>query len=239
MGFVPRDHLENSYLHTMPTDGKTTVTPDVSRYQWLAHVRNVNTRDMANAGLEDDGLFSVVHGHRTGPLDLTAPKPVIVHLVSLEGIESHLQLPLNKTKSHVALISLYSWTYLCLPPDSVSFIDVMRDIGDQIKENECWLRAPSSIIQPMLNKPVAKATSTPQDFLGLQLAKRMQDGFVLQRYLLQTGEETVSIYRGPLTPTYVPPITDQTWPYQSNFSSDYQILDRRLGIMDISYSAAW
>ena len=245
--FVPRDHLEklvspydaNGSPVPLPTDGKTTVTPDVSRYQWLAHVRNVNTRDMANAGLEDDGLFSVVHGHRTGPLDLTAPKPVIVHLVSLEGIESHLQLPLDKTKSHVALISLYSWTYLCLPPDSVNFIDAMRDIGDHIKENECWLRAPSSMIQPMLNKLVDEATSTPQDLLRLQLGKRMQDGFVLQRYLLQTGEETVSIYRGPLTPTYVPPITDKTWPYQSNFSSDYQILDRRLGIMDISYSAAW
>lgn len=46
--------------------------PDVSRYQWLAHVRNVNTKNMANAPLEDNGLFSVVHAHRTGPFNLSA-----------------------------------------------------------------------------------------------------------------------------------------------------------------------
>jgi hypothetical protein len=67
----------------------------------------------------------------------------------------------------------------------------------------------------------------------------MQDGYTLQRYLLQTGEEAVSLYRGPLTPAYVPPISQTWWPYQSDFSTDYQVLDRELGIIDITYAVAW
>lgn len=157
--------------------------------------------------------------------------------MTLEGIERNLRLPLDATKSHVALISLYSWTYLCLPPDEGNFVDAMRSIGDQIKLDKCWLRSPDELWKPLLAAP--GSTQTPTVSLKDRLARRMQDGYVLQRYLLQSGEETVSFYRGPLTPTYAPPIPRNLWPFQSNFSSDYQILDRKLGIVDISYSAAW
>ena len=75
--------------------------------------------------------------------------------------------------------------------------------------------------------------------VNVRLAKRLEDGYALQRYLLQTGEETVAFYRGPLTPNYVPTIDEAWWPLQSNFSTDYQVLDTALGIMDITYSAAW
>lgn len=222
------------------SDGSKTI-PDVSRYKYLAHVRNVNTRNMANAGLEDNGLYSVVHADRTGPLDITTPKPVIVHLVTLEGIESHLSLPLDTTKQRVALVSLYSWTYLCLPPDDVNFVDTMTVIANEIKSGECWLRAPGTVYQPMLlDSPVSSGgTVEPHAKLQDRLARRMQDGYTLTRYLLQTGEETVALFRGPLTPTHVPQISEPSWPYQSNFSTDYQIVDRQLGIMDITYSAAW
>jgi hypothetical protein len=93
-------------------------------------------------------FYSVFFGYRTGPLDLTSPKPVIVYLVTLGGIESHLQLPLDKSKSHAGLVSLYSWTYLCPPPDEVNFVDVMTTIEDSIKDRECWLRSPSNIWSP-------------------------------------------------------------------------------------------
>ncbi|KAI1129985.1 hypothetical protein F5Y10DRAFT_290230 [Nemania abortiva] len=209
--------------------------PDLSRYAYLAHVRNVNTRNVAGAGLDDNGLYSIVHAHRSGPLDLTAAKPLIVHLVSLEGIEQNITLPLKSDK-RIALVSLYSWTYLCLPPEEANFIDSMRHIGFSIEKNQCWLRTPDEVIAKVTSS--SKAKDQPEA-LPARLMKRMSDGYCLQRYMLSTGEETMSFYRGPLTPTWVPPIGESWWPFQSNFSTDYQILDKALGAMDITYSAAW
>ncbi|KAG7294509.1 hypothetical protein NEMBOFW57_004584 [Staphylotrichum longicolle] len=210
-------------------------SPDLSPFAYLSHVRNVNTRNIANAGLDDEGLYSVIHAHRSGPLNLTSPKPIIVHLVSLEGVEENLKFPLDDD-TRVAFVSLYSWTYLCLPPDEVNFVDSMRHIGFSIKDDKCWLRTPDEVIDRVgastrVNGPPTKVTE--------RLVKRMKDGYCLQRYRLHTGEETMAFYRGPLTPCYMPPIKKDWWPYQSNFSTDYQILDPNLGIMDITYSAAW
>ncbi len=209
--------------------------PDLSRYAYLAHVRNVNTKNVANAGLNDDGLYSIVHAHRSGPLNLTTPKPLIVHLVSLEGVEQNLKFPLDPGK-RVAFVSLYSWTYLCLPPDEVNFVDSMRHIGFSIQDNKCWLQAPDDVIKGV--KGSTKVAKAPTELTD-RLAKRMEDGFCLQRYMLHSGEETMAFYRGPLTPCYVRPIEQSWWPFQSNFSTDYQVLDTSLGIMDITYSAAW
>ena len=80
---------------------------------------------MADAGVEDAGLFSVIHSLRTGPTDIaqnTAPRTQAVHLLNLEYIE---QTPTPGANDLVALISLYSWTYLCQPPLSVNFVDGM------------------------------------------------------------------------------------------------------------------
>ena len=90
------------------------------------HVRNINTQGMADAGVEDTGLFSIIHSLRTGPTDIapnTLPRTQAVHLLNLEYIES---MPLPPARDLVALISLYSWTYLCQPPLSVNFVDGMR-----------------------------------------------------------------------------------------------------------------
>ena len=80
---------------------------------------------MADAGVEDTGLFSVIHSLRTGPNDIaqnTAPRTQAVHLLNLEYIE---QTTTPGANDLVALISLYSWTYLCQPPLSVNFVDGM------------------------------------------------------------------------------------------------------------------
>ena len=89
------------------------------------HVRNINTHGMADAGVEDTGLFSVIHSLRTGPTDIAqnaAPRTQAVHLLNLEYIE---QTATPSANDLVALISLYSWTYLCQPPLSVNFVDGM------------------------------------------------------------------------------------------------------------------
>ncbi len=247
-----RPYDVNGQKMPIPDVNNKPVAPDLSRYKYLAHVRNVNTQNVAGAGSNDDGLFSVVYAHRSGPLDITTAQPVIVHLVTLEGFEvpydqqPHITLPLDSTK-RVALVSLYSWTYLCLPPSTVNFVDSLRHIGFDIEAGNCWLRtAPEilskftdTLLDPTTHNPVPVANYTVPQQMASRIADRLTDGFCLQRYRLQTGEETVAFCRGPFSPTYQKPITDAWWPYQSNFSSDYQILDRKLGIVDISYSAAW
>ncbi|KAI0907854.1 hypothetical protein F4823DRAFT_626001 [Ustulina deusta] len=66
----------------------------------------------------------------------------------------------------------------------------------------------------------------PEECIAPLVARRLDDGYTLVRYSTQTGESTVAFYRGPLTPT-------------SNSGVDLQILDKQLGIMDITYSVAW
>ncbi|USW53091.1 hypothetical protein Slin15195_G064100 [Septoria linicola] len=267
--FVRRDVFE-SHVCTYNLDGTAPSphasggldgTPDLSRYKYLSHVRNVNQIAMAGLDLPDKGLYSIVHAHRTGPLDITSAKPVIVHLVSIMDIEDNLRIPLDRNLAQnkwIAMISLHAWTYLCLPPETVNFVDTMRGIGHTIQDGgECWLRAPDNAIRNAAGLQSATPTTVTGSIskvldavplaqrtsVNFRLASRLHDGYSLQRYLLQTGEQTVALYRSPLSPTYVPPIKtrkdDGWWPLQSNFSSDYQILDPNLGIVDITYSAAW
>jgi len=211
----------------------TTQKADLTKYQYLAHVRNVNTLGMADAGVEDQGLYSLVVSHRTGPttfLDsgdgkikpLSKPTTQVVHLVSLCGIEA-MKLPIKTDL--VGLVSLYSWTYTCLPANTVNFVDAMRAIGDHSKT--------------MLGCSDSMLSNMPPTSEGKIVASRLKMGYSLVRYRVQTGEETVAFTRGPFVPTLVPSPISDSWPTQSNFSTDYQILDRDLGVLDISYSSAW
>lgn len=132
------------------------VKPDIEQFQYCAHVRSVNTEGTTGASGAEKGLFSVVHSKRSGPTDIAAqapPRPQVVHVVSLEGLEAIDDVPDNAL---VALVSLYSWTYLCQPPLTVNFVDskfsplircwegradelgieAMRDIGIQIKYSQ-------------------------------------------------------------------------------------------------------
>jgi hypothetical protein len=99
---------------------------DLSPYRYVAHVRNVNTKGMTNAGVSDTGLFSIVHSLRSGPTNIvqnTAPRSQVVHLLSLEHVSLMNDLDKMLDTDLVAMISLYSWTYLCQPPMLVNFVD--------------------------------------------------------------------------------------------------------------------
>lgn len=196
---------------------------DVSRYKYLSHMRNINTvgQPENQTGGDDQGLFSVVVAHRTGPWTIQQPTPVTVHLVSIEGIEtlSHVApAPL------VALCSLSSWTYQCLPTTGFNTFDAMQHLGSGT--NTDALRPVSSYFEKLV-----ESTDPVQTMLG----RRMRDGFSMSHYRVSTGERTIAMTRGPFVPTKVDHITL----HQSSFSSDLQILDQETGIMDVSYSLAW
>lgn len=195
--------------------------PETTRYKYLSHVREINTTGMAVAGVEEIGIFSIVVGSRSGPLNNTAPESVFVHLVSIEGVEDMKSFP---TTDYVALCSLYSWAYTVMPPGMLNVHEAFDNIGKTLSV----LQPDASITDPLSNGGNVKA----------RIAARLLDGYSLVRYRTQTGEQTVALYRGPLTPTLVQP-SDTIAKACSNSGQDLQILDREVGIMDISYSTAW
>ncbi|KAA8895948.1 hypothetical protein FN846DRAFT_817657 [Sphaerosporella brunnea] len=207
--------------------------PDVSRYKYLSHVRDINTTGMADAGVEDNGVFGIVVSHRTGPLSNTQPQPVVAHLVSIEGVESdymNQNWPFGSAQ-YVAMSSLYSWNFVTLPEGSFNIETTFVNLGLGLGV----LRAPDAVINGI-------DTSTP---IGNRLKMRLEDGYTLTKYRTATGEITAAISRGPLTPTRVPyPLlpgqkasTGTTW--LSNSGIDLQIMDPEVGLMDITYSVAW
>lgn len=195
--------------------------PETTRYKYLSHVREINTTGMAVAGVEEIGIFSIVVGSRSGPLDNAAPVSVFVHLVSIEGVEGMGSFP---TKDFVALCSLYSWTYTVMPPGMLNIHEAFDNIGKTLSV----LRPPDTVTNSLGNGGKVKD----------RIAARLRDGYSMVRYRTQTGEQTVALYRGPLTPTVVEP-TNAAAKACSNSGQDLQILDREVGIMDISYSSAW
>jgi hypothetical protein len=229
--FIKPD-LFKSMFSTFGDDNKREVpsTPDTTKYKYLAHVRNINTTGMAEAGKEDVGIFSIVVGSRAGTVDNKTPASVAVHLVSIEGVEEMTSWP--DDKNFVALCSLHSWNYTVNPPGTLNVHDAFVNLGDTLN----LLRAPDPVIQPFLQAP---------DKLNQRLAERLQDGYSLVKYRVQTGEQTVALYRGPFTPTVVAPLGSGTPSDRevnlacSNSGQDLQILDREVGIMDVSYSVAW
>jgi hypothetical protein len=220
-------------------DGNGTPTaqtgPDVSRYKYLAHVRDINTTGMADAGVEDNGVFGIVVSHRTGPLSNPQPQPVVAHLVSIEGVESDYmngKWPIDPSQTpYVALSSLHSWTFITLPEKSFNIVTTFQNLG----RGANLLRAPDSVIS-------AVDASTP---MGGRLKSRLEDGYTLTRYRTATGEDSAAIYRGPFTPAPVPyPLMPghqgqqgSTW--LSNSGVDLQIMDPEVGIMDLTYAVAW
>lgn len=98
-----------------------TSTLNISQYKYLAHAKQFAIDDMAVAGKPDGAdddkesqLFGIVITPRTGPLDLKVPTTTVVHLLSLN---TKSDLSLLSGADHVALVSLHSWTYNCLPSE--------------------------------------------------------------------------------------------------------------------------
>ncbi|KAF8253306.1 hypothetical protein K440DRAFT_657294 [Wilcoxina mikolae CBS 423.85] len=230
--------------------------PDVGRYRYLSHVRNINTigTTTSGTGIDEHKPFSIIHSHRSGPFDVkhgTPPRAQCVHLLSIEHI--HDNMAVLPTSGYVALISLHSWTYLCQPPSSVNFVDNMRTIGKQINSfsllgidgvgatrlENCMLRPPLQMMETLGTEIKKLGDKDPLRVAKQRVLNRVMDGYSLVRYRTAAGDETVAFNRGPLVPVSgpVPPIS--SWTATSNNGQDLQIFDSEIGIMDISYSSAW
>lgn len=221
-----RPGLFNKLFKTYDKNGQAMAqsNADPDRYKFLAHVRKVCLDGSAVPSEPGQpGLFSLLVSHRIGPLDVLTPTPMVVHMVSIEGVPE-MTWPVPESTKYVAMASLYSWTYMCLPGGSIA--DEMRHLGDGLG----MLRAPDSIITKLDNAPVPEIA---------RMQARLQDGYTLTRYRTQTGEVSAAVFRGPLVPTMVPSPLSPVLARQSNSGVDLQIFDAKIGMIDITYSAAW
>ncbi|SPJ79916.1 uncharacterized protein FTOL_08307 [Fusarium torulosum] len=127
-------------------------------------------------------------------------------------------------KDYVGLCSLHSWTYTVLPPGQLNIYDAFVHLAKELNV----LRPLGRVFEPLVSS---------SDKVSTRLGTRIKDDYSLVKYRVQTGEKPVALYRGPFTPTRV---ARHDQPNQcSNSGQDFQILDKDVGLMDISYSVAW
>ncbi|MCJ1434527.1 hypothetical protein MMC27_003896 [Xylographa pallens] len=223
---LPRPLFASLFSRYDATGNPKSTAPYVYHHRYLAHRRDIHNQGMAVSGTstdDDTGSFGVIFSHRSGPVDITVPTPVYVHLVSIEGIEQMSPWPMADSVKYVAMSSLQSWSYLCLPPDTPTIRDEFVGLGESV-----------SLLSPTLDEK-NPLFSNPG---GAEILNRLKNGYSLSRYRLQTGEQTACMIRGPFVSTQ--PSGEQSWwPKTSMTGTDLQILDQQVGIMDITYSAAW
>jgi hypothetical protein len=70
------------------------------------------------------------------------------------------------------------------------------------------------------------------------IRQRIDAGYLLVNYRLRTGERIVAFQKGPLSPTLTPHSIGG-YPQQSNFGTDLIILNKDLGILDLTLQLAW
>lgn len=205
----------------------------VQHHRFLAHLRHINVKNTASAASteSDDHAYSVILSHRIGTLSISKPTPVVAHLVNIEGVES---TRFAADKKFVAMSSLHSWEYTCLPPNSLNIEDAFEHLGYSL-----------NVLRPVLTandqKALDPAHENDQNVKKIKdrLIKRIDDGFSLVRYRVQTGDITAAFTKSPFAPSAVPFPPGSQWPASSTTGSKLQILDPNLNLMDITYSAAW
>jgi hypothetical protein len=221
--------------------------PSSQFYRYLAHARELDASNFADILGVTDGdengqsAYGVLTSPRCGPIGLAQPQTVIVHVVSVESVAG-IYGAASEISERVALISLYSWTYSCTPPNSVDFLDSMQHLGNNLQR----LRASDQIIERLI-APIGADTKNaelPADASQKAwLAARLDEGFTFVRHRLANGDVTTGMLRSVLTPNLVPhPLREAeegNFPSGSSYGTDLQIVDRKTGLADLTYNLAW
>lgn len=193
-----------------------------SRFQKLVYLTRVySSAGMSNqsaAGYQD---FACVVSPRTGPFTNTAPTVVHAHLISLAGINDNAQITRDPNKLNV-VISLYSWSYTCLPATSASLQALLRTLGNSVQP----LRPPDRLLGLS-----STTTPTADDWVK----DRILGGYNIIKYRAESGAVSLAVHRGILSPM-IPAAID--FP-PSDFGTDLAVMDQATGILDLSFQLAW
>ena len=207
--------------------GKSSL-PDASRFKLMTHVRSFNTTGMANVA--DPGVYKLaaINSPRIGPSNLTAPQTAYAHLVSLHGVVDNSNVTRDATKPAV-LVSLYNWSFTYLPSAALSAEKLLKALGDTVQP----LRLPNasfSRVQNQINS-VGPAPGAADSWVK----NKMLSGYGLLRYRTPTGEPTIALQRGFLTP-----IKFDAFDFPpSDYGTDLAIVDEQSGLLDLTYQLAW
>ncbi|MET1113070.1 MAG: hypothetical protein ABWX67_16250 [Allosphingosinicella sp.] len=225
------DPLSTCTFIQLGIDVFTEVMPRLDETRFLAHCRQANVGDKAALGLDPDGFFSIVLANRfpAAPTDTPATKN-IVHLVSIEGLEGLLvETPDFAGCTSVALISLASWTFQCLPDKTLHF----RRLCENFVASETTAGGAFDASRLALTLPVPDGSAAGA---GAEVAARIGKGFVPLAYRTRTGEDSFAWYRGPLVPVVTKPL-DKAAPFLTADAAMAYQPDR--GVFDLSLAAAW
>src|SRR5215469_1616953 len=207
--FSPGDE-DNCLVLKLPFTKFQEIAPTWDDLPYTAHVREVgNTANMDSTGIEDKGWFSVVVCNRLPKAGMENH----VFLVSLEGLRGCSPAGYTPAKDEkVSLVVLASWRFMAVPKGSTDG----KTFSELLKELNC---AP------------LRCTDTDPDINSV-----LQFGYVPLVHHTAEGHRTVSWYRGPLTPHFIP-----TAPTNISYPSADAALryDTQEGLLDVSYAAAW
>ena len=202
----------------IPLELFRAIAPSWEDLPYLAHARRVgNTTHMEADGIEDGGWFSVVVGNRLP----TPNKENRVFLVSLEGLEGNLPRQNSPPasadlKGTIRLVVLASWRFVD-HTEGKGFRELVRGL-------KCGpLR--------LLFDTGAATSEADKD-----VKTWLEFGYAPLAHQTREGYHTVSWYRGPFVPHFLP-----TEPKNVVYSCADAALryDRYKGFFDVSYAAAW
>ena len=204
----------------IPSELFKAIAPAWEDLPYLAHVRRVGTQNMESEGIEDQGWFSVIIGNRLP----TANKENRVYLVSLEGLEPYL--PGKNPNASPAS-----------PPDSLRLV-VLNGwrFVDNTKGQGFGQLVKGLQPGPMKIQLAENEKNAANDPLHSEVAAALDLGYAPINHTTRQGFRTMSWYRGPLVPLFLP-----TDPQNIVYSSADAALryDPNTGLMDVSYAAAW
>lgn len=221
--------------------------PTLNDMRFLAHVRQVATANKQLLGTVHDGWFSALIANRFAvPPAQAAPMRNIAHLVSLEGLEPYLGVDTPVTLEvlqqagfqKVRLISLYSWTFNCLPDPRENFGELMLNLISPGSEQGTNLLLRSPLPDWALSAPPAPGASATA-------FTQLRDGYAPLSYNTITGEQTFAWYRGPLAPVTTKRFigtADTTQAPNMDLpmnATDAMIYDPASGLFDQSYATAF
>jgi hypothetical protein len=214
---------ENDVCQTIDITPATfkKVVPYLEELDYLAHCRNVDLRQKANAIAVSDGLFSLVIGNRF-PKAASAGRKLdyVAHLVSLEGFAPCLNasFQFGSDVKKVRMVSLIGWNFSC---------EAGANFGELMSTLVAKAQSASDLL---LRIPAPSGEGASADIVRRAYSR----GYSAHGYDTRSGESTLAWYRGPFTPERV-----------KSFGAKYEggsaaaIYDETTGTFDHSYSAAW
>lgn len=208
-----------------------SAAPATSELCSLAHVRQVNMEHKEILEMTHSGWFSLIVGNRF-PINPEQPTRQLVHLVSLEGFKPYLAegATFPAGIDSVRLISLYSWSFTCLPDHGESFSSFMLNLVSADSEQNTGLS---------LRLPLSPAAIAQDASPGKVASKALGNGYVPLQYNALYGYKTLSWYRSPLAPCKPDQFTRGATMQPFRSASDAVIFDPQTGLFDLSYSVAW